>query len=263
MLVDIGANLTHQSFEPDLDAVLDRAFGNGVEHIVVTGTCLESSRAAIDLASRFPSKLSATVGIHPHEAESFSEGDLRALAELSALTEVSALGEMGLDYNRNFASRTAQVRAFEGQLQLAADLQRPVFVHERDAAEDMLALLEKYRPMLTAAVVHCFTGEEATLKAYLDLDVHIGITGWICDERRGNHLRDLVGIVPRGRLMLETDSPYLMPRDYPAKKQLHSTRRNEPVTLMHIAETVSNCRGESLEELCEHTAATSRSFFSR
>jgi len=262
MLVDIGANLTHQSFQKDLEEVLNRAFDNSVAHLMVTGTCLSSSQAACNLAQKYPSQLSATAGIHPHESESFTEADLIELAALSKQPYVRALGEMGLDYNRDFASRQAQMFAFEQQLQLAVELQLPVFVHERDAADDMLALLSTYRAKLVNVVVHCFTGAESTLKSYLDLDAHIGITGWICDERRGTHLRDLVRLVPRGRLMLETDSPYLMPRDYPAKKQLQSGRRNEPCTLKHIAHTVANCRDESLEELCEHTSLTSRSFFS-
>lgn len=261
-MIDIGANLTHTSFEQDLDAVLERARMESVSWIVVTGSSLESSTAAIELSKAYPEHLRATVGVHPHEAESFGPKHVAMLEQLSVLPQVVALGEMGLDYNRNYSSKHSQLAAFEQQLEVAVQHSLPVFLHERDAAEDMIRLLSEYRSKLRAGVVHCFTGDKRTLDAYLEMDMHIGITGWICDERRGTHLRELVSSIPRNRLMLETDAPYLMPRDHPNKKQFQSGRRNEPCTLPHIANTVAECRGETIADLCNHTSATSRAFFS-
>lgn len=260
-LIDIGANLTHQSFADDLDAVLQRAAQHSVDNIIVTGTSVTGSQQALALAKAYPERLYATAGIHPHEAKTFRDTDIDALRALAANGRCCAIGEAGLDYHRNFSPPEAQLAAFEAQLELAADLGMPVFVHERDAGDDMLQLLAKFKTRLDRVVVHCFTGAETTLRAYLEMDLHIGITGWICDERRGTHLRELVKLIPAGRLMLETDAPYLMPRDYPDLSALQSSRRNEPCTLMHIATTVAACRNESLNELTEHCRQTSQRFF--
>ncbi len=261
-LVDIGANLSHSSFSDDLPQLLERASSVGVSQIVITGTSISSSEDSLRIAKQYHDTCYSTAGIHPHEADSFQQTDLNLLRTMAADDRVKAIGETGLDYNRNYAQRSHQLHAFEAQLDLAAELRMPVFVHERDAAEDMLNMLTRYRSRICKIVVHCFTGDEATLKSYLDLDIYIGVTGWICDERRGLHLREIVPLIPQGRLMIETDSPYLMPRDFPEKKQLQSSRRNEPCTLSHIAATIAGCRGESYDCFAEHTTRTSREFFS-
>lgn len=261
-LVDVGANLAHPSFSDDLPQVIARAGGAGVSQIVITGTSVANSEDSLRIAELYPGTCYSTVGVHPHEADSFQSTDIDSLRSLASNECVKAIGEAGLDYNRNYALRDNQIYAFEAQLELAAELSMPIFVHERDAANDMLSILARYRQKVDKIVVHCFTGDEVTLKAYLELDLHIGITGWICDERRGIHLREIVSLIPRERLMIETDSPYLMPRDFPNKKSLQSSRRNEPCTLAHIAATIAFCRGESFETLAEHTTRTSRDFFS-
>lgn len=264
-LVDIGANLTNKAFRADRDAVLRRAAAAGVGTVVVTGTSVEGSRAAWDLASRprdFGPRLYATAGIHPHHADTAGPSALRALRELceqpTTRADVVAVGECGLDYDRDFSPRDAQRRALEAQLELAADLHLPVFLHERAAHADFVAILARYRPRLTRAVVHCFTGEAAALRAYLDMDLHVGITGWICDERRGTHLRALVREIPADRLMLETDAPYILPRDLRPRPPTH---RNEPATLPHVLATVAACRGEAPERLARTTTETARAFF--
>ena len=255
-LFDIGANLTNKAFAADLAPVLARARAAGVGTIVVTGTSAAGSRAAADLAAQHG--LCATAGIHPHHA---SDCDAAALAELGALLarpEIVAVGECGLDYNRMFSPREAQLACLQAQLELATRSKRPLFLHERDASADLLALLHPVRGQLGAAVVHCFTGDGAALDAYLALDLHIGITGWICDERRGLHLRELVGRIPRDRLMLETDAPYLLPRNLvPAPRD----RRNEPAFLPAVLQAVAAAQGRPAADLARETTATARAFF--
>jgi TatD DNase family protein len=242
-LIDIGANLTHSSFAADLDQVIRAALAAGVTRQVVTGTDLASSRAAADLAARHPRMLWSTAGVHPHHAASFSR-ELRAhLEELLALPALVAVGECGLDYFRDFSPRPAQRAAFVAQLEIAARTGKPVFLHQRDAHQDFTAILTEHRAALRGGVAHCFTGGPEELEAYLGLDLSIGITGWVCDERRGGALRTAVPRIPRQRLLLETDAPYLLPRDLAPPPK---SRRNEPAYLPHIAATVAALRGESL-----------------
>lgn len=258
-LIDIGVNLTHTSFRADRDAVIDRAAREGVCALLLTGTSAESSAAAHALAKTRPGLLYSTAGVHPHNAARFDAQTLDALRALAAAPEVVAVGECGLDFNRDFSPRDAQERAFEAQLQLAVDLDMPLFLHERDAHARFVEILRPWRPKLRAgAVVHCFTGDQATLDAYLDLDLHIGITGWICDERRGAHLRALVPRIPLDRLMIETDAPYLAPRDLRPRPR---RGRNEPAFLPHIARTIAQCGGHTPERLAEATTATARALF--
>ncbi|MGH8255797.1 MAG: TatD family hydrolase [Steroidobacteraceae bacterium] len=256
--IDIGANLTHDSFDLDREQVIARAGAHGVAHIVVTGADLEDSAAAAQLAARHAGVLFATAGVHPHHAHELRVEDLPQLRALLAAPGVVAAGECGLDYYRNFSPRAAQLRAFEWQLQLAADCGRPVFLHQRDAHEDFIAVLRAHRAALTGAVAHCFTGGQRELEDYLALDLSIGITGWFCDERRGAHLRALVARIPAGRLLLETDAPYLLPRDLAPKPR---SRRNEPMHLPHIGAAVAAARAESVESCAAHTTAHARAFF--
>ncbi len=243
-LVDIGLNLAHDSFEHDRDAVVADAVAAGVTRMVVTGSTLASTRAAIDLVRSRPSRYRATAGIHPHHAREFPDSDIPALRTLLLLPEVGAAGECGLDYFRNFSPHEDQERVFRLQLQLAEECGKPVFLHQRDGHDAFVAILRDYLPRLAGGVAHCFTGDARELRDYLDLGLSIGITGWICDERRGQHLRDLVRLVPLDRLMLETDAPYLLPRDLKPKP---SHRRNEPKYLPHILDAVAACRGEPAE----------------
>ncbi|MFO1325728.1 MAG: TatD family hydrolase [Rubrivivax sp.] len=257
-LIDIGANLTHESFRHDFDAVLQRAADAGVAQLVVTGASAEGSPQALALARAHPGRLYATAGIHPHHASDYDAEVDALLRELVAAPEVRAVGETGLDYHRNFSPRAAQLFAFERQLQIAVDSGKPLFLHQRDAHADFLAVLRQVRDRVGAAVVHCFTGTREELYDYLDLDCHIGITGWICDERRGTHLREFVREIPPQRLMLETDAPYLLPRTV---RPMPSHRRNEPMYLAHIAAEVARDRAESLATTAAATTATARAFF--
>jgi TatD DNase family protein len=255
-LIDIGVNLTHADFAADLDSVLERAQRAGVVHVVVTGCSLEDSAAALALAARHPTLLSATAGVHPHLAGTLAEHQLPELAALLQQPLVRAVGETGLDYHRHYSEPHIQRRVLGWHLELAEQYDMPLFLHEREAGADMLALLRTHRPR--RAVLHCFTGERPTLHAYLDLGLWIGITGWLCDERRGTHLLELVGDVPAERLMIETDAPYLLPRDLPEKPR---NRRNEPAFLSHVAAAVARARGDDVAALAQQTTCNARAFF--
>ena len=257
-LVDIGANLGHESFVRDLDAVLARAHEAGVAQLVVTGASREGSREALRIVREHPGRLFATAGVHPHHATEYTEEADAELRALHAAPEIVAVGECGLDYHRDFSPRPAQRRAFERQLQLAADVGKPLFLHQRDAHADFLAQLKEFDGRLGPAVVHCFTGTREELFACLDAGYYIGITGWLCDERRGLHLRELVPHIPSDRLMIETDAPYLLPRTV---RPAPSHRRNEPMYLRHIVEELARDRGEAVAVTAAATTATARAFF--
>lgn len=257
-LIDIGANLTHDSFDPDRDAVLQRARDAGVSRMIVTGASREHSPKALALAQAHPGVLFATAGVHPHHATEYTEECDAELRALLAHDEVVAVGECGLDYFRDFSPRPAQRRAFERQLQLAADTGKPLFLHQREAHGDFMSLMRPFDGAVGPVVVHCFTGTRDELFDYLDHDWHIGITGWLCDERRGLHLRELVKHIPAHRLMIETDAPYLLPRSV---RPQPSHRRNEPMYLAHIVEELARDRGEELSTTAASTAATATAFF--
>ena len=257
-LIDIGINLTHDSFDADRDAVLARAREAGVVQMVITGSSEESTIKARELARAHPGKLFSTAGVHPHHAGQFTADTESELAGLLGDARVRAVGETGLDYYRDLAPRAAQLFAFERQVGLALATGKPLFLHQREAHDDLVAVLKPVRDRIARAVAHCFTGDRRELYDYLDLDFHIGITGWICDERRGAHLRELVREIPPGRLMLETDCPYLLPRTLQPKP---AHRRNEPMYLKHICEEVARDRGEAPEVTAAATTAAARAFF--
>ena len=257
-LIDIGANITHDSFDHDRDTVLQRAREAGVAQMVVTGASREHSPQALELAQAHPGFLYATAGVHPHHASEYTAECDAEMRALHAHAEVVAVGECGLDYFRDFSPRPAQRRAFEMQLQIAADTGKPLFLHQRDAHADFMAVMKQFDGQLGAAVVHCFTGSREELFDYLDQDWHIGITGWLCDERRGAHLRELVKSIPAHRLMIETDAPYLLPRTL---KPMPKHRRNEPAFLPHIAAELARDRGETTTATAAATTATARAFF--
>ncbi len=257
-LIDIGANLTHDSFDHDRDAVLQRARAAGVARMVVTGASREHSPKALALALAHPGELFATAGVHPHHATEYTDECDAEMRALHAHPQVVAVGECGLDYFRDFSPRPAQRKAFERQLQIAVDTGKPLFLHQRDAHADFMAMMKGFDGRLGPAVVHCFTGSRAELFDYLDQDWHIGITGWLCDERRGLHLRELVKHIPADRLMVETDAPYLLPRTV---KPQPSHRRNEPMYLAHIVEELARDRGEPAALAAARTSAAASAFF--
>lgn len=257
-LIDIGVNLMNAAFDRDRAAVASAAVEAGVSPLIITGSSGESSAGAADYAARYPGKFYATAGVHPHNARFWDAAVREQIRGLAARPGVAALGECGLDYNRDYSPRDKQRECFEAQIDLAAELGKPLFLHERDAFEDFSAILRKRRAGISRMVVHCFTGGERELDAYLALDSYIGITGWICDERRGRHLLPLVKRIPPDKLLLETDAPYLLPRNLPGKKR---SGRNEPANLVHIAAFVAGILDKDAETLAAETFINSRRFF--
>lgn len=260
-LIDIGVNLTHPSLAAQREALLERAYAAGVCQMVLTGTSLADSEQALALCRQLDEtgkRLFCTAGIHPHDASGWTSSTTSQLKGLLEQAEVRAVGECGLDFNRDFSPRPQQEKVLEEHLALAAELHCPVFLHERDADQRLVQILRDYRDRLPAVVVHCFTGEKRALFNYLDLDAHIGITGWICDERRGTHLHPLVREIPVGRLMLESDAPFLLPRSLRPKPK---SGRNEPAYLGEVLREVAVHRGETEAQLAAHTTACARRFF--
>lgn len=257
-LIDIGANLAHDSFDDDREAVLARARRAGVVQLVVTGSSEMASRDAAALAARHEGTLFATAGVHPHHASEYTDATHAALRTLAREPAVVAIGECGLDYFRDFSPREAQREAFRAQLELAVETALPVFLHQRDAHDDFVEILAPYRDRMPRAVAHCFTGERHMLHDYLELGLHIGITGWICDERRGRHLHEFAHDIPLERLMIETDAPYLLPRSLRPKPK---SRRNEPGYLPEVLRVLAEATGHSEAELADATTRNARSFF--
>lgn len=257
--IDIGVNLTSSSFKNDVSQVIERAQGSGVEKLVVTGTDVQHSEQAIALSELYESICYATAGLHPHHASDFSNDLGSELREMLGHRNVVAVGECGLDFNRNFSTRQEQVRAFEAQLEIAIDLQKPVFLHQRDAHEDFVAIIKSCRSELGKLVAHCFTGSTEEVNDLMALDMYVGVTGWICDEKRGESLQQAVKHIPIDRIMLETDAPYLLPRNLgikPVKKN-----RNEPCYLPEIATVVSKFMGLEEKTLCHAVLKNTEKFF--
>jgi len=257
-LVDIGINLMSPAFDRDREAVIARAEAAGVRTLIITGSSIAGSAEALAFAQVHP-HCKTTAGVHPHNAKDWDASAAARLQEL-VLQKSAAVGECGLDYNRNYSPPQAQRKCFEDQLALAARLEKPVFLHERDAFNDFLSILKQYRSHLPGAVVHCFTGGAAELEAYLALDCYIGITGWICDERRGAHLIPLLRHIPADRLLLETDAPYLLPRNLPRSTRGKSSR-NEPCFLPHIAAFAAGILGKTPDQLAAETSNNAACLF--
>jgi len=264
VLIDIGANLTNRDFQKDLDKVLQRAAGVGVASIVVTGTSVKESVAASHLVQQNQPGLYFTAGIHPHHASTFDAHSLEDLRRLLEDPLCVAVGECGLDYTRNLSTPAQQRACFEAQLALAVELQMPLFVHEREAHADMIAILGQHDPAtLPPLVIHCFTGQVAEADAYIELGLHIGLTGTICMDKRGALLREMAKAhIPLERLMLETDAPYMHPCPPPAPKGQRPPKcRCEPMHITKVAEVVAECYGVPIGEVAAATTHTARRFF--
>jgi TatD DNase family protein len=258
VLIDIGVNLMNPAFDRDREAVVSAAAAAGVAPLVITGSDAESSVRAAEYVQKNPGGLYATAGVHPHNARFWGPAAGELIRDLAARPGVAAVGECGLDYNRDYSPRHKQRECFEAQIDLAAELGKPLFLHQRDAFGDFSAILKERRAGVSRMAVHCFTGGEGELETCLELGCYIGLTGWICDERRGSHLIPLVKRIPPDKLLLETDAPYLMPRNLPGNKR---NGRNEPRYLVHIAAFIAGVLDKDPETLAAETSANSRRFF--
>ena len=259
-MIDIGANLTHKSFDHDIDAVIQRSLDVGIEKIIVTVSSIQDTKKAIELTDQYPNVLWATAGVHPHNAKTAEEQTEIMLKQLLAHQKIVAVGEIGLDYCRNFSEPKEQKKVFEIQLGVAAEKSLPVFLHQRDSHQDFVGILKDYKSSLTGGVAHCFTERVKELKDYLDLGLYIGITGWLCDPRRNHNLIDSIKYIPIDRLLIETDSPYLLPKAL--EKEL-KTRRNEPCFLPHIARAIAEYKKTDLAEVLLNTIQNSEKLFFR
>lgn len=257
-IIDIGLNLMHKSYNNDRNEIMDAAKKVGVSGAIITGSDIKSSISASEYASNFPGVLYSTAGVHPHDAKTCNEDTLTILEDLAKNECVVAIGECGLDYNRNYSPQDVQRKWFRKQLELADKLQMPVFLHDRESYNDFSKILREFPEVAKRSVVHCFTGNKDEVKDYLSLGCYIGVTGWICDERRGDELREAVKHIPPERLMIETDGPFLIPRDLKPKPKKH---RNEPKYLPHILNRIAFEMDLDSEELAIQVTKNTKRFF--
>ncbi|HET8817269.1 MAG TPA: TatD family hydrolase [Pseudidiomarina sp.] len=255
---DSGVNLTNGKLVHQVESYLEAAHAAGVEQLVVIGTDVEHSREALKLCDRFPDQLIATVGVHPHDAAAVSPDFISQLRELAEHPAARAVGECGLDFNRNYSPRDVQTKVFRDQLALAADLNLPVYLHERDALGEQIELLTEFHQQIPRFLTHCFTGDEKALASYLKLGCYIGITGWVCDERRGRDLQHSVLQIPADKILIETDAPFLLPRTLRPKPAYNASEY-----LPHIGEFVAQLRQQEVSEFAAQTWRNSQIFFQK
>ncbi len=257
-MIDIGVNLINSRFDKDREAVIERAKNAHIEAMLVTGTNVRESHHAHLLCQQYPQFLFSTAGVHPHDADNVAPDYIDQIAKLAQHQQVKAIGECGLDFNRNFSAPDQQKKVFLAQIQLAEKMKLPLFLHQRDAFEPWFELLEPFVKKVPAMVSHCFTGTSEELNHCLDAGMYIGITGWLCDERRGQGLRDIVQDIPLERLLIETDAPYLTPRTIRPRPK---SSRNEPSYLPHIVTTLSALTDYTEKQIIEQTRLNSRYVF--
>ncbi|KAE9352008.1 hypothetical protein PF008_g5675 [Phytophthora fragariae] len=267
-LVDIGANLTSGQFRRDLPQVLRRAKLAGVDTMVITGTSVSGSHRAVQLARQHAAAsgvaLFTTTGVHPHDAKSFDERstieEMRTLITGKDGDLVVAVGECGLDFNRDYSPRDAQVKAFRAQVALACELKMPLFVHEREAHEALVEVLNPFAESgtLPPTIVHCFTGKENEMQQYLRMGLYIGLTGFVCMEPRGLAVRNMVAKIPLDRLMIETDAPFMYPYSTGRQKK---RARCEPKDLTAVVQTIASCYGITEDEVARATTENANMFF--
>lgn len=257
-LVDIGVNLTNKSLLSQINQVISDAKTAGIIHQIITGTSTEESILALEIAKTDINYFSTTAGCHPHDAKDFTNNDIAVLKKLATHSSVVAIGECGLDFNRNFSPPKSQEEVFIKQIELACELQKPLFMHQRDAHMRFIDLISDYKKQLPSGVVHCFTGDKNEMQDYLDLGFYIGITGWICDLRRNQELVDAVKYLPPDRLLIETDAPYLLPRNIAPKP---TSRTNTPSNLTWIVDTLAEILSKSASLIAEETTNNARNLF--
>ena len=251
---DAGVNLFDDRMPAEQTITL--AAQAGVDRLCLITTHPDEWEVAEQLYLQHPDRLCYTLGIHPHHAKDARPEHWDIFIEKAALPGVVAIGECGLDYNRDFSPREVQRSVFERQLSIATELKKPVYLHERDAFDHQHQLLAQYLPALPGGIAHCFTGDAVQMKSYLALGLYIGVTGWLCDERRGSSLRDAVQQLPLERLILETDAPYLYPKTLKPRR-----RNNTPANLPHIGQALATLVKQELEIIEQASYTNSLTLF--
>ncbi len=250
---DIGLNLFCRQF-PEPEKIIQNAAKAGVT-CILTGTDRKENRQ-IDTFTK-EHRVYGTAGIHPHNADRGEKADFDLIGKLvTENKKIVAIGECGLDFDRMFSTRENQIRCLEKHIVLAEKLGMPLFLHERSASEEFVRRFKKHPEVCKRSVVHCFTGNRKTLEKYLEMGFSIGITGWICDDRRGKELREAVGIIPPDRILLETDAPYLTPRNIPGLN-----RTNVPENIVYIARELAKYMKIPEEALKENTRKNTERIF--
>ncbi|WP_312301951.1 TatD family hydrolase [Chryseobacterium sp.] len=255
--IDIGINLTNKQFYNEHEEIINRALDNGVDHMILTGTNVRGSKESAEIAGEYPDILFSTAGIHPHDAKSFTRESINELRKLLKQDQVISVGECGLDFDRNFSPRPVQEKCYKAQLELAIEVDKPLFLHERSAFRKFNDITDEYLSKLPEAVVHCFTGTLEEAKIYLDKGFYLGFTGAISDEKRFKHLEDVIKYVPLDRMMIETDAPFMLPKNMPRMQN----KRNEPSFLPYVAQTIAHLKKISISEVADETTETARKFF--
>ncbi|MGE8342064.1 MAG: TatD family hydrolase [Flavobacterium sp.] len=260
--IDIGINLTNKQFQNDIDDVVQDALDADVSQMILTGTSVRNSEESAKIARQYPGVLYATAGIHPHDAKSFDAQSISKLRKLLELKHVVSVGECGLDFDRDFSPRNKQEECYKAQLELAIEVQKPLFLHERSAFNSFMNITKDYLPQLPKAVVHCFTGTLQEAKTYLDNGFYLGFTGAISDVKRFSHLKEVIQYIPLDRMMIETDAPFMLPKNAPNRllKKYHE-RRCEPAFLPYVAGTIAQFKGITLAKVAEETTRNSKGFF--
>lgn len=260
--IDIGINLTNKQFQNDIDDVVQDALDADVSQMILTGTSVRNSEASLEIAKQYLGILYSTAGIHPHDAKSFDAQSISKLRILLKQKQVVSVGECGLDFDRDFSPRNIQETCYKAQLELAIEVQKPLFLHERAAFTKFMDITKDYLPQLPKAVVHCFTGSLSEAKTYLDNGFYLGFTGAISDSKRFDHLKEVIQYVPLDRMMIETDAPFMLPKNVPNSllKKYHE-RRCEPAFLPFVAGTVAQFKGVSFDKVAEETTKNAKGFF--
>lgn len=261
-LIDIGINLTNKQFQDETDSIIQNAIDAGVSKILLTGTSIKVSELSAKIAQKYPDILYSTAGIHPHDAKNFDNQSISKLKNLLQKKHVVSVGECGLDFDRDFSPRPIQEECYKAHLELAIETQKPLFLHERAAHQRFMAVTNEYLPKLPKAVVHCFTGSVAEAKTYLDKGFYLGFTGAISDTRRFAQLKDVIQFTPLDRMMIETDAPFMLPKNVPKDALTkYNERRNEPAFLSYVAKTIAEFKKISLESVTETSTENAKAFF--
>ena len=257
-IADIACNFTSERFDKDLDEVINRAITNKITKFGLICSQMSDLNKLLKIYEQYSKNMFYTIGVHPHHANEINDDYLKKLKNVITTNNPHAIGETGLDFFRNLSTYEQQIYVFEEQIKIAIDTNKPLFLHQRDSHDDFIKILRKYSSDISKAVVHCFTGTQEQLDDYLELDFYIGVTGWICDEKRNVELRKTIKNIPLEKLMIETDCPYLIPKNLVEKPK---NNRNEPSNLNHIINEIAELMKIDIDILRKQTFINTINYF--